>query len=94
MRIKTKYFPLLPEEGEVVFCARPRRFGKSLTVSALDAFFSGRKELFQGRIGGRGIHEFTRIHLDLSEAGDCKCKRCGLIEKLLPDTINLTDEQF
>jgi hypothetical protein len=44
---KTKYFPLLPKGRKVVFCARPRRFGKSLTVSALDAFFSGREELFQ-----------------------------------------------
>ena len=28
--------------------SRPRRFGKSLLISTLDAYFSGRKELFQG----------------------------------------------
>ncbi|MDR1085593.1 MAG: AAA family ATPase [Deltaproteobacteria bacterium] len=33
---KTKYFSLLPEEGKVVFCSLPLRFGKSLTVSALE----------------------------------------------------------
>ncbi|MBR0067604.1 MAG: AAA family ATPase [Kiritimatiellae bacterium] len=30
------------------FISRPRRFGKSLTVSALKALFSGRRELFKG----------------------------------------------
>ena len=30
------------------FVSRPRRFGKSLTVSALKALFSGRRELFKG----------------------------------------------
>ena len=30
------------------FVSRPRRFGKSLTVSALKALFSGRRELFEG----------------------------------------------
>ena len=30
------------------FCSRPRRFGKSLTVSTLEAIFQGKKELFKG----------------------------------------------
>ncbi len=30
------------------FLARPRRFGKSLTISTLEAMFSGRSELFRG----------------------------------------------
>ncbi|MDR1110147.1 MAG: ATP-binding protein [Deltaproteobacteria bacterium] len=45
---KTSYFRKLTQIGEVVFCARPRRFGKSLTVSTLDAYFSGKTELFKG----------------------------------------------
>jgi hypothetical protein len=28
------------------FLSRPRRFGKSLTISTLDAMFSGKAELF------------------------------------------------
>ena len=35
-------------QEHVCFLSRPRRFGKSLLISTLDAFFSGRKELFQG----------------------------------------------
>jgi hypothetical protein len=34
--------------GRVYFLSRPRRFGKSLLVSTLDAIFQGRKELFEG----------------------------------------------
>ncbi|MDR1313227.1 MAG: ATP-binding protein [Deltaproteobacteria bacterium] len=45
---KTMYFPKVIEKGKFVFCARPRRFGKSLTLSAFDAFCSGRADLFRG----------------------------------------------
>jgi hypothetical protein len=45
---KTKYITDLENAGQFIFCARPRRFGKSLTVNMLDAFYSGRKDLFQG----------------------------------------------
>ncbi|MDR1313166.1 MAG: ATP-binding protein [Deltaproteobacteria bacterium] len=45
---KTKYITDLEIAGQVVFCARPRRFGKSLAVNMLDSFYSGRKDLFQG----------------------------------------------
>ena len=34
--------------GRRYFLSRPRRFGKSLTLSTLDAMFSGRKNLFRG----------------------------------------------
>jgi hypothetical protein len=33
---------------KLFFISRPRRFGKSLTISALKALFSGRRELFKG----------------------------------------------
>ena len=46
---KTSYiYKLLKDEGGQFFCARPRRFGKSLTVSAIEAIFRGRRELFDG----------------------------------------------
>ena len=34
--------------SKLVFVSRPRRFGKSLTISALKAIFQGRRELFEG----------------------------------------------
>jgi hypothetical protein len=45
---KTMYFPDLLNEGRFIFCARPRRFGKSLTLRAFDDFCSGRVDLFRG----------------------------------------------
>ena len=47
---KTAWFHrLATAEGEkMFFLARPRRFGKSLMISTLEAMFKGRKELFKG----------------------------------------------
>lgn len=45
---KTKYIKKLLNEGKVYFLSRPRRFGKSLFVSTLEAYFRGQKELFDG----------------------------------------------
>jgi hypothetical protein len=45
---KTEYIHRLVTTGDVYFLSRPRRFGKSLTLSTLDALFKGRKELFEG----------------------------------------------
>jgi len=46
---KTEYiWQLVKHVGESYFLSRPRRFGKSLTVSTLKAVFEGKKELFKG----------------------------------------------
>ncbi|MDR0575823.1 MAG: ATP-binding protein [Tannerella sp.] len=45
---KTEYIHRLVTTGKIYFLSRPRRFGKSVLISTLDALFSGRKELFEG----------------------------------------------
>lgn len=45
---KTDMVYNLANEGKVYFLSRPRRFGKSLLLSTLRAYFEGRKELFKG----------------------------------------------
>ena len=45
---KTEQIFKLVESGKFYFLSRPRRFGKSLLVSTIDSFFSGKKELFSG----------------------------------------------
>ncbi len=45
---KTQYIPKLLQQGQFIFLSRPRRFGKSLWVSTLQAYFEGRRELFKG----------------------------------------------
>ena len=44
---KTQYIAQLLK-GQVYFLSRPRRFGKSLFLSTLAAYFRGQKELFKG----------------------------------------------
>ena len=46
---KTEYiWRLIRPAKEMYFLSRPRRFGKSLTISTLKAVFEGKKELFTG----------------------------------------------
>ena len=56
------------------FLSRPRRFGKSLTLSTLKAVFEGRRELFEGLAiakKGYGWKPHPVIHLDL---GNCDAR--------------------
>ena len=66
---KTALVYQLVKTGSYYFLSRPRRFGKSLLVSTLEAYFQGKKELFEGL----DIHELEKewkqypvIHLDLN----------------------------
>lgn len=45
---KTDKVYSLATEGKVYFLSRPRRFGKSLLLSTLKAYFEGKKGLFEG----------------------------------------------
>jgi nicotinamide riboside kinase len=45
---KTRMIERLISRGKTLFLSRPRRFGKSLLVSTLQALFEGRKDLFEG----------------------------------------------
>jgi hypothetical protein len=45
---KTRWLYRMIEEGTAYFFSRPRRFGKSLTVSTLHELFKGSRELFKG----------------------------------------------
>ena len=45
---KTEYIWNMIHLSKYIFLSRPRRFGKSLLVSTLQAYFEGRRELFKG----------------------------------------------
>ena len=45
---KTEYLYDLVQRGAPCFLSRPRRFGKSLFLSTLRAYWEGKKELFTG----------------------------------------------
>ena len=69
---KTEYvYRMTHSAGKYMFLSRPRRFGKSLLVSTLHAYFEGRKDLFQGLAMERLEKEWTKypvLHFDMSTA--------------------------
>ncbi len=56
---KTGYIKTLLEQGHYIFLSRPRRFGKSLLLSTLESYFSGRRELFKGLAADRMDLDWT-----------------------------------
>ena len=75
---KTKYIAQLVASGRVYFLSRPRRFGKSLFLSTLAAYFRGQKELFKG------------LYLEKAETAGTKLSNSG-IPRLCTDGTICTD---
>ena len=68
---KTELIYSLATSGQYYFLSRPRRFGKSLLVSTMEAYFSGRKELFEGLAMAsleKDWLSYPVLHLDLTGA--------------------------
>ena len=69
---KTKYIvDFRKKEMSYIFLSRPRRFGKSLFASTLQAYFEGRKELFEGLAIADYEKEWVKhpvLHFDMSGA--------------------------
>ena len=66
---KTELIYRLTHSDSVYFLSRPRRFGKSLLVSTLEAYFQGKKHLFEGLAMERLETEWTEypvLHMDFS----------------------------
>ena len=68
---KTALVYKLANDSKYYFLSRPRRFGKSLLVTTLEAYFQGRKELFEGLAISKLETEWTQypvLHIDLNAA--------------------------
>lgn len=66
---KTELVYKLVNTDQIYFFSRPRRFGKSLLVSTLEAYFQGKKELFEGLAMERLEQEWEVcpvLHVDFS----------------------------
>ena len=66
---KTALMYKMVSEGKYYFLSRPRRFGKSLFLSTLEAFFQGERELFKGLAVEHLETEWIKhpiLHLDLN----------------------------
>lgn len=66
---KTALVYQLVKTGRYYFLSRPRRFGKSLLLSTLEAYFQGKKELFDGLAMEKLEKDWIKypiLHLDLN----------------------------
>lgn len=67
---KTEYvYRMTHADAKYMFLSRPRRFGKSLLVSTLHAYFEGKKELFEGLAIANMETEWEQypvLHFDMS----------------------------
>ena len=80
---KTHFIAKLTDDLNFCFLSRPRRFGKSLFISTLDAFFRGKRDLFEGlqiQSYPWDWKEYPVIHIDLSNGS--YSKDFGLEERL------------
>ena len=76
------------------FLSRPRRFGKSLLVTTLQAYFEGRKELFKGLALETLEKQWTRypvIHLDMSRG---KYYSMENLHGVLDTILGICEEQY
>ena len=84
---KTKYVYSLLKNNRRTFLARPRRFGKSLLLTTLEAALQGKKELFDGLwIAGSDYNWEPKgvIRLDFSELS---IKNAAAFEESLLDSL-------
>lgn len=91
---KTRHVFNLANEGRYYFLCRPRRFGKSLLISTMEAYFSGKKELFEGL----DIYSLEKewavhpiFHIDLNTAD---YKEEGSLALVLNDYLSKWEELY
>ena len=85
---KTEYiWQLIKPAKEMYFLSRPRRFGKSLTLSTLKAVFEGKKELFKGLAIYDKPYDWKKysvIHLDMA---NCNIQTPEELSEYLDDSL-------
>lgn len=68
---KTELLFRLVDAGQYYFLSRPRRFGKSLMISTLEAIFQGKRHLFKG-LAIDSLYDdwqtYEVLHLDLNSS--------------------------
>jgi hypothetical protein len=98
---KTNLVYKLITQGSIYFFSRPRRFGKSLTISTLNSLFLGQKDLFKDlyitRETDYDFPVFPVLHFDFSGIGHASDKeleqelRHRIVSYAANHTLNLDD---
>ena len=91
---KTALMHRLVSTGRYYFLSRPRRFGKSLLISTLKAYFLGKKDLFEGLAVEQLEQKWTVhpvLHLDLNTE---KYKEPGKLDAVLDKTLSKWEKLY
>jgi hypothetical protein len=95
---KTDYIHRLIQSGAPYFLSRPRRFGKSLFLSTLRAYFEGKRELFEGlRIAelekddSKAFEEYPVFYFDFNIDNYLEE---GALERVLSDHLRRWEEIY
>ena len=81
-------------EGNTFFLSRPRRFGKSLLISTLKAYFEGRRDLFEGLKIMDLEQEWLQypvFHIDFNGQ---RYHQGGMLHKTLETNVVMWEKQY
>lgn len=84
---KTAIIYRMVKTGSYYFLSRPRRFGKSLLLSTIEAYFQGKRELFEGLAMEQLEKDWKKypiLHLDLNIG---KYETADSLEKILDEAL-------
>ena len=91
---KTALIYQMVKTGSYYFLSRPRRFGKSLLISTLEAYFLGKKELFEGLAMEKLEKDWTTypiFHIDLNTE---KYDTRESLDSILNFTLEKWEQQY
>ena len=91
---KTALIYQLVSTGKIYFLSRPRRFGKSLMLSTLEAYYQGRKELFEGLSIAeleKDWHRYPVFHIDFNGNN---FTREGVLEKVIEEYLSNWEDVY
>ena len=91
---KTALIYQMVTTGSYYILSRPRRFGKSLLISTLEAYFQGKKELFKGLAMEQleekwTVHPVLRLDLNIE-----KYDTAESLEKILDDHLRIWENEY
>ncbi|MFT4927030.1 MAG: hypothetical protein ACI8WB_003130 [Phenylobacterium sp.] len=91
---KTAILYDLLQQGSVYFLSRPRRFGKSLLITTLEALFSGQKALFNGLAIADTDYDFTAYPVIKMEFTKVQVQQADDFKKYIIAVTNKYAEQY
>ena len=91
---KTEYICKMMEVSKYIFLSRPRRFGKSLLVSTLQAYFEGRRELFKGLYIDKVEKEWTEYPVLRFSMASGKHMEKEQLERYLLNILEENERRF